>query len=155
MTRSSPRHRARHSEHGSATLQVLFVAVLLFTAFAVAILWSAISTARHKLTAAADLTALSAAQALNTASIGAGERSVGTPRALSTSDPSGALGVLGVPGPPGAEACVVAARVTEANGVRLVGCEVVAEAVTVEVSLEVDLRVGRPALTARARAGPV
>ncbi|WP_372446363.1 pilus assembly protein TadG-related protein [Kribbella aluminosa] len=55
--------RVRRSERGSATLQVVFAAVLLFAVFAVAILWSAISTARHKLSAAADLTALSAAQA--------------------------------------------------------------------------------------------
>ena len=54
-----------HNERGSATLHSLFAAVLLITALTAATLWSATSTARHKLTTAADLTALSAAQSLN------------------------------------------------------------------------------------------
>ena len=57
----SPRPR---TERGSGTLLTLFMGLLLATAVAMATLWSAISVARHKLAAAADLTALSAAQAL-------------------------------------------------------------------------------------------
>jgi secretion/DNA translocation related TadE-like protein len=55
---------SRRSERGSGTLLTLFMGLLLATALAMATLWSAISIARHKLAAAADLTALSAAQAL-------------------------------------------------------------------------------------------
>lgn len=55
-----------HNEKGSATLHSLFAAVLLVTALVAATLWSTISTARHKLATAADLTALSAAQSLTT-----------------------------------------------------------------------------------------
>ena len=58
-----PARRAR-TELGSGTLLTLFMGLLLATAVAMATLWSAISIARHKLAAAADLTALSAAQAL-------------------------------------------------------------------------------------------
>jgi secretion/DNA translocation related TadE-like protein len=54
----------RRAERGSGTLLTLFMGLVLATAVAMAILWSAISIARHKLAAAADLTALSAAQAL-------------------------------------------------------------------------------------------
>ena len=115
------------AERGSATLHTLFAAVLLFTALTAAILWSAISTARHKLAAAADLTALSAAQ---------------SPRATQ--------GRASAAAP-----CATAARVAVANKVRLTACAVAADAVTVEVSLEVDLRVTRPTLTAEARAGPL
>ena len=67
----SPRDAVRHpsprrvrSERGSGTLLTLFAGLLLATALAMAILWSAISVARHKLAATADLTALSAAQSL-------------------------------------------------------------------------------------------
>jgi secretion/DNA translocation related TadE-like protein len=54
----------RRGERGSGTLLTLFMGLVLATAVAMAILWSAISIARHKLATAADLTALSAAQAL-------------------------------------------------------------------------------------------
>ncbi|GAB2630130.1 hypothetical protein GCM10009743_00590 [Kribbella swartbergensis] len=53
------------SERGSGTLLTLFVGLVLATALAAATLWSAVSVARHKLTAAADLAALSAAHSLN------------------------------------------------------------------------------------------
>ncbi|MFG1906506.1 Rv3654c family TadE-like protein [Kribbella sp. NPDC048928] len=117
------------SERGSATLHVLFAAVLLFTTFAGAILWSAISTTRHKLAAAADLTALSAVQSL------------GAAQSLGASHP--------------VTACGGAARAAALNHVQLRACEVTSTAVTVEVSLELDLRLARPTLTAIARAGPV
>lgn len=119
------------SERGSATLHVLFAAVLLFTTFAGAILWSAISTTRHKLAAAADLTALSAAQSLSTA------------QSVSASAPTPVT------------ACRGAARAAALNHVQLRACEATSTAVTVEVSLEIDLRLARPTLTAIARAGPV
>ena len=61
---SHPRSRRARSERGSGTLLTLFMGLVLATAVAMATLWSAISIARHKLTSAADLTALSAAQAL-------------------------------------------------------------------------------------------
>ncbi|WP_425554191.1 Rv3654c family TadE-like protein, partial [Kribbella yunnanensis] len=62
-TRSPRRTR---SDQGSGTIHVLTACLLLSTALATAILWAAISTARHQLTAAADLTALSAAYSLTT-----------------------------------------------------------------------------------------
>jgi secretion/DNA translocation related TadE-like protein len=117
------------TERGSATLHTLFAAVLLFTAFTAAILWSAISTARHKLAAAADLTALSAAQSLN------------------TTQPASAA--------PPATPCATAARVAVLNKVHLTACVIASDAVTVEVSLQLDLRLARPTLTAAARAGPL
>ncbi|TCO47599.1 secretion/DNA translocation related TadE-like protein [Kribbella antiqua] len=52
------------TERGSGTLFALSMGLLLLTALTLVTLWSAISTARHKLAAAADLTALSAAQSL-------------------------------------------------------------------------------------------
>ncbi|MGZ0149242.1 pilus assembly protein TadG-related protein [Kribbella sp. WER1] len=136
---------AKRSERGSATLQVLFCGVLLFAVFAAVILWSAISTARHKVSAAADLAALSAAQVLTTPSVGDARRGS---YLLSSSGRAGAVA-------PGSEACRVAGRVAGGNGARLVGCEVVGGVVSVQVSVEVDLRVGRVTLVGWARAGPV
>jgi secretion/DNA translocation related TadE-like protein len=66
------RHRERSKarwqrcERGSGTVHTLTACLLLATALAVAILWAAVSTARHKVAAGADLTALSAAYALAT-----------------------------------------------------------------------------------------
>jgi secretion/DNA translocation related TadE-like protein len=54
----------RHNERGSGTIFILLMSLLLLVAVATATIWSAISVARHKLAAAADLTALSAAQAI-------------------------------------------------------------------------------------------
>ncbi len=56
--------RHTRSDRGSGTIHVLTACLLLSTALATAILWAAISTARHQLAAAADLTALSAANSL-------------------------------------------------------------------------------------------
>ena len=56
--------RGHHNERGSGTIFTLLMALLLLAAVAMASIWSAISIARHKLATAADLTALSAAQAL-------------------------------------------------------------------------------------------
>jgi secretion/DNA translocation related TadE-like protein len=56
----------RHNERGSGTLFTLLMGLLLLAAVVMATIWSAISVARHKLATAADLTALSAAQATQT-----------------------------------------------------------------------------------------
>jgi secretion/DNA translocation related TadE-like protein len=56
--------RRIRTEEGAGTLLTLSMGLLLLTALTMATLWSAVSTARHKLDAAADLTALSAAQSL-------------------------------------------------------------------------------------------
>jgi secretion/DNA translocation related TadE-like protein len=61
------RDRRRHNERGSGTILTLLMSLLLLVAVAIATIWSAVSTARHKLAAAADLTALSAAQAIQSA----------------------------------------------------------------------------------------
>jgi hypothetical protein len=142
------------TERGSATLHTLFAAVLLFTAFTAAILWSAISTAHHKLATAADLTALSAAQSLSSA------QSFSAAQLSSAARPIGSDGQLehdeqpaGIAPP--ATPCATAARVAVLNKVRLTACVVASDAVTVEVSLQLDLRLTRPTLTAAARAGPL
>lgn len=124
------------TEKGGATLHVLFAAVLLFTALFAATLWSAISTARHKLTAAADLTALSAAQSLSS---------------VQYVDPAKPQAAITQPTPP----CTTAARTAALNKVRLTACDVTSTAVTVQVSLQLDLRLAHPTLTSTARAGPV
>ncbi|CAO5190765.1 Helicase/secretion neighborhood TadE-like protein [Frankia sp. AiPs1] len=52
-------------------------------------------------------------------------------------------------------ACAHAAQVSEANGARLVGCQVVADAVEVRVRVAVPTALGLQAgVTSRARAGP-
>ncbi|WP_405063735.1 flp pilus-assembly TadE/G-like family protein [Kribbella sp. NBC_01505] len=66
--------RRRRSERGSGTIHMLTACLLLSTALAVAVLWAAVSTARHKLGAAADLTALSAAFSLAATPCVAAER---------------------------------------------------------------------------------
>jgi Flp pilus assembly protein TadG len=139
------------TERGSATLHTLFAAVLLFTALTTAILWSAISTARHKLAAAADLTALSAAHSLSTEQAGSAEQ------AGSIAQPFESDGQFGRPEPPPGNAtpCATAARTAVLNKVELTACVVASDAVTVEVSLQLDLRLTRPTLTAAARAGPL
>jgi secretion/DNA translocation related TadE-like protein len=124
------------SERGGATLHVLFAAVLLFTALVAATLWSAVSTARHRLTAAADLTALSAAQSLT---------------ASQYVDPDEPHAAITPPKTP----CETAARTAALNKVRLTACQVTSTAVTVQVSLQLNLRFTQPTMTSIARAGPV
>ncbi|MGW6196060.1 pilus assembly protein TadG-related protein [Kribbella sp. NPDC055110] len=136
------------TERGSATLHTLFAAVLLLTAFTAAILWSAISTARHKLAAAADLTALSAAQSLSTAQFGSAAQPLGSNGQLGDSERPAGDAALAAP-------CAEAARTAVLNKVELTACVVASDAVTVEVSLQLDLRLTRPTLTAAARAGPL
>jgi Flp pilus assembly protein TadG len=144
------------SERGSATLQTLFAAALLFTALTAAILWSAISTARHKLSAAADLTALSAAQSLSTS------EAIDAPDHLNPREdqPAHRADVAERPmmapsATPPSTPCATAARTAALNKVQLTACVVSGDAVTVEVSVRLDLRLTRPTLSAAARAGPV
>ncbi len=124
-------------EKGSATLHSLFAAVLLVAALAAAILWSTISTARHKLATAADLTALSAAQSLTTASdtTGAGETA------------SGATGST--------TPCATAARIAALHKVDLIACHPAPTSVAIQVALELHLPFSHPTLTTTARAGPL
>jgi secretion/DNA translocation related TadE-like protein len=56
--------RRRRSELGAGTLLALWVAMVLLGAGVVVVLWGAISVSTHRVAAAADLVALSAAQAL-------------------------------------------------------------------------------------------
>ncbi|WP_112241394.1 Rv3654c family TadE-like protein [Kribbella monticola] len=60
----SSRFKGRRRELGAGTVLALCVAMVLFTAGGVAVLWAAISVGTHRVTAAADMVALSAAQAL-------------------------------------------------------------------------------------------
>jgi hypothetical protein len=55
----------RRGEVGAGTLMALWVAMALLTAGVVAVLWAAVSVATHRVAAAADLVALSAAQSLS------------------------------------------------------------------------------------------
>jgi secretion/DNA translocation related TadE-like protein len=57
------------TEQGGATLLVLWTAMLLFAAGTIATFWSAVSLANHRATAAADLAALSTAQAIQSGSL--------------------------------------------------------------------------------------
>jgi hypothetical protein len=140
------------SDKGSITLHSLFAAVLLLTALAAATLWSTISTTRHKLATAADLTALSAAQSLTQAPpatpIAPTVRAA--PNVLSKPDTLTASALTPLPTP-----CVTAARIAALHKARLSDCDVTSTSVTVQVSMQLDLPLGRPTLTAIARAGPL
>lgn len=168
-----------HNEKGSATLHSLFAAVLLLTALAAAILWSTISTARHKLANAADLTALSAAQSLSTASdtTGAGAAASGTTgsrTAEARTTPSDATGsttaearttasdatgsaftASGATAPGSTTPCATAARIAALHKVDLIACHPTPTSVTIQVALDLHLPFSHPTLTATARAGPL
>ncbi|MEV5961762.1 flp pilus-assembly TadE/G-like family protein [Kribbella sp. NPDC051952] len=132
--------RTGHNEKGSATLHSLFAAVLLITALAAATLWSAISTARHQLTAAADLTALSAAQSLT--------------KPPTTAQPSAARQPLIPPTTPETP-CTTAARIATLHKAHLTACHPTPTEVTVGLSLQLNLPFTHPTLTTTARAGPL
>jgi uncharacterized membrane protein len=153
-----------HNEKGSATLHSLFAAVLLLTALAVAILWSTISTARHKLATAADLTALSAAQSLTTASdtTGAGEAAsdiTGSTTAEARTTASDATGsaftASGATAPGSTTPCATAARIAALHKVDLIACHPTPSSVTIQVALDLHLPFSHPTLTSTARAGPL
>ena len=137
-----------HNEKGSATLHTLFAAVLLMTALAAAVLWSTISTARHKLATAADLTALSAAQSLTSSQTAIDIEA--DPATYSALRPQAAP-VTG----PVLDPCATAARVAALHKVHLAACDLTSTSVTVRVALELDLRITHPTLAATSRAGPV
>src|SRR5262245_41304465 len=60
-----PRHlRSRTDERGSATLLMMAAGLLVLVCGMAVVLWSAVSTAQHRAAAAADLAALSGAQAI-------------------------------------------------------------------------------------------
>jgi Flp pilus assembly protein TadG len=151
-----------HNEKGSATLHSLFAAVLLLTALAAAILWSTISTARHKLATAADLTALSAAQSLTNPAVNdAGTTASGA----TTFDITGARTASGATGPdltasssPALDRttpCAIAARIAALHKVDLVACHPTPASVTIQVALDLRLPFTHPTLTTTARAGPL
>jgi secretion/DNA translocation related TadE-like protein len=56
--------RAERNERGAGTLLAVWVAMVLMVAGMVGVLWATVSVAAHRVAAAADLTALSAAQAV-------------------------------------------------------------------------------------------
>ncbi|WP_405070683.1 pilus assembly protein TadG-related protein [Kribbella sp. NBC_01510] len=151
-----------HNEKGSATLHSLFAAVLLLTALAAAILWSTISTARHKLATAADLTALSAAQSL--ANPAAADAST-TASGATTFDITGARTASDLPGPDLTTSsssaldrtipCAIAARIAALHKVDLVACHLTPTSVTIQVALDLRLPFTHPTLTTTARAGPL
>jgi len=60
----SRRRGWRRDQRGSGSLLVLAAVAVLVLAGAAAVLWTAVSAGRHRVAAAADLSALSAAQAL-------------------------------------------------------------------------------------------
>ena len=164
-----------HNEKGSATLHSLFAAVLLLTALAAATLWSTISTARHKLATAADLTALSAAQSLatpDTSTTPSGAAASDTSAADTTasgataSDSTGADTTASGPTGPDLTAssstaldrmtpCATAARIAALHQVDLVACHPTPTSVTIQVALDLRLPFARPTLTTTARAGPL
>jgi hypothetical protein len=66
---------------------------------------------------------------------------------------SGADGSPTAPTP--ATPCATAARTAALNKVQLADCDVTSTAVTVQVSLRLDLPLAHPTLTTTARAGPL
>ena len=154
----------KYNQRGSATLHSLFAAVLLLTALTAVTFWSTISTARHKLATAADLTALSAAQSLATSEPPVELASILQPTTVTQS--ATALRPAAVTPPvvashptavtdPVAGPCATAAHVAALHKVDLTACTVTPTSVIVQVARELDLPFTRPTLTATSRAGPV
>ena len=146
------------NEKGSATLHSLFAALLLVTALAAATLWSTVSTARHKLATAADLTALSAAQSLTaseTTSTPTTSETTSThftpPPNTSGSYPATSNAIDSASTSP----CAVAARIAALHKVDLLACDPTPTSVTVQVALDLRLPFTHPTLTTIARAGPL
>jgi secretion/DNA translocation related TadE-like protein len=112
-----------HDEQGGGTLLTLGIAVAVLTTTLLAVLWATVSLAAHRATTAADLTALSAAEAA---------------QSPTTADP-----------------CTTADRIATLHHVDLTACTVDGATVIVSVTTHLHLgRVGTPAVTAHARAGP-
>ena len=116
-------------ERGSATLLALAVGLLLVGAGLVCALWAVISTGHHRAAAAAEMAALSAAQAMQPG--GDWHAESGGP-------------------------CDVASRIALAHRAELLSCRIDGD--TVEVVAAVELRLGvlgSPSMKSVARAGPV
>lgn len=119
----------RCDERGSATLLGLASGLLLLGAGLVCALWAVVSTGHHRAAAAAEMAALSAAQAMQ---------------------PGGDWQAEGN-GP-----CDVASRIALAHRTELLSCR--CDGDTVEVVAAVELRLGvlgSPSVQSAARAGPV
>src|SRR5262245_9008089 len=73
-SRSVPAWRMRHrtDDRGSGTLLVMAASLLVFVSGLAVALWAAVSTAQHRAATAADLAALSAAQAVQSGGDGCG-----------------------------------------------------------------------------------
>ncbi|MFC0627643.1 hypothetical protein [Kribbella deserti] len=159
----------RRTEHGSGTLMVLAV-VMLFTAGVVAaVLWISVIAAKHRTAAAADLAALSAAEALQS-----NARQRPSDRAdLRRPEVGGSEAELGFSARPGAPtlgspadeplrddggACQTAASIANAHNTDLEQCsiDVETEVVVVVTSVQLDLgALGSPVIRAAARGGPI
>jgi secretion/DNA translocation related TadE-like protein len=119
----------RCDERGSATLLALASGILLVGAGVGCALWAVVSTGHHRVAAAAEMAALSAAQAMQ---------------------PGGDWQAEG-DGP-----CDVALRIALAHRAELLSCRSYGD--TVEVVAAVELRLGvlgSPSVQSTARAGPV
>lgn len=119
----------RRDEAGSATVLVLVLVAVLTTIAVAGVAVGGLLVGHRRAAAAADLAALAAAEAHGR---------------------GGAATVMG-----GAAACEQAARLSEANGARLTGCQVEGSDVVVEVAVDVPSVLGGDwAVPGRARAGP-
>lgn len=116
----------RRNEQGAGTILVLGVALAVLTSTLLAVVWATISLTAHRANAAADLTALSAAQVAADIETG-----------------------------PSTDPCTTARRIAELHEVELRSCQVEDQTVTVAVTAQLRLgSIGSPDITARARAGP-
>jgi len=119
----------RRDEAGSATVLALVLVAVLTTIAVAGVAGGGLLVGHRRAAAAADLAALAAAEALGR---GGGVTAAG-----------------------GATVCEQAARLSQANGARLVGCQVEGSDVMVEVAVDVPHVLGGAwAVPGRARAGP-
>lgn len=119
--------RRRNDQGAGAVLVLVMVAVIAVVALA-GVSIGALLSGQRRAASAADLAALSAARALQTG---------------------------GVTAAAGADACVVARRISEANGAELSSCRTLGEDVVLEVQVEVRAGFGTTwRVPGRAKAGP-
>lgn len=117
----------RRGERGSATLLALASGLLLVGAGLVCALWAVVSTGHHRAAVAAEMAALSAAQAMQPGGQAEGD------------------------GP-----CDVASRIALAHRAELLSCRNYSDTVEVVAAVELRLGVlGSPSVKSTARAGPV
>lgn len=122
------------AEHGSATLWTVAVALVVMLSTAAVLLIAIAISARHRVAAAADLSALAAASVLASAQV-AGD-------SITTSASE--------------QACRVARDIADANGARLSECQINGSTVDVLTTLTVPAigYLGEHSVSAHARAGP-